>query len=63
MTITKMMITSTPMIVPIRPLFTVPPFPSPCPDERLGETRAAVRLPLKAILVYNVKLAVGKIPR
>ena len=36
------------------------PLPSPCPDERLGQPRAVVRLPLKAILVYNVKLAAGK---
>ncbi len=53
-TITKMMITRMPMIVPISPLFTVPPFG--CPDRRLGlSPEAVVRLPLKATLVYSVK--------
>ena len=54
MTITRMMITSTPIIVPISPLFKVLSFR--CPDKRLGRVRAVVRVwPSKAIPVYNVK--------
>ena len=49
-----MMITSTPMIVPISPLFTMPSFRFP--NQRLGGVRAVVRLAFKSYLSLQRKV-------